>query len=446
MTDWDPRALAVLDALEGAGFQAVLVGGCVRDALRGAVPRDYDAATSARPEEMRQVFAGWKTADAGFRHGTLTVFSGGLGVEVTSFRAEGPYSDRRRPDGVRFTRSLEADLGRRDFTVNAMAWGRGGLTDRFGGREDLAAGVIRCVGCPALRFQEDALRLLRGLRLAAQLEFSLHPDTAAALRDSLPLLDWVSRERVFQELSRLVCAPGARQVLLDFPQAAVRIFPELAPAVGFDQRSPYHCFDVYTHCVRAMGAVSPRLTLRLAALLHDAGKPAVFAPDAQGVGHFPGHAKAGAELALAALGRLRADAASRDRTAALIARHGMRLPVQERVVRRWLSRLGPELFFDLMELDRADNAAKRPEMALPTEHWLALDALARQILARAPCLTLRDLEVDGRDALAAGLRGPAVGRALAALLEAVVEERLPNRREILLRELERRSAPSAPED
>ncbi|MCI8869625.1 MAG: HD domain-containing protein [Lawsonibacter sp.] len=442
MTDWDPRALAVLDALEGAGFQAVLVGGCVRDALRGAAPHDYDAATAARPEEMRQVFAGWKTADTGLRHGTLTVFSGGLGVEVTSFRSEGPYSDRRRPDGVRFTRSLAEDLGRRDFTVNAMAWGRGGLTDLFGGREDLAAGVIRCVGSPARRFQEDALRLLRGLRLAAQLEFKLHPDTAAALRDSLPLLDWVSRERVMQELSRLVCAPGAQGVLLDFPQAAVRIFPELAPAVGFDQRSPCHCFDVYTHCVRAMGAVSPRLTLRLAALLHDVGKPAVFAPDAAGAGHFPGHARAGAELARAALRRLRLDGASRERTAALIARHGMRLPLQERAVRRQLFRLGPELFFDLAELDRADNAAKRPGTAPPAEHWTRLDALARQILAQSPCLTLKDLAVDGHDALAAGLEGPAVGRALDALLEAAAEGRLPNRREDLLRELERRGAPS----
>lgn len=444
MTDWDPRALAVLDALEGAGFQAVLVGGCVRDALRGAAPRDYDAATAARPEALRRVFAGWKTADTGVRHGTLTVFSGGLGVEVTSFRAEGPYSDHRRPDGVRFTRSLAEDLGRRDFTVNAMAWGRGGLTDLFGGREDLAAGVIRCVGSPARRFQEDALRLLRGLRLAAQLEFKLHPDTAAALEESLSLLDWVSRERVTQELSRLVCAPGARRVLLDFPGAAVQIFPELAPAVGFDQRSPYHCFDVYTHCVRAMGAVPPRLTLRLAALLHDIGKPAVFAPDGQGVGHFPGHAKAGAELAGAALRRLRLDGASRERTVALIARHGMRLPLQERTVRRWLFRLGPELFFDLMELDRADNAAKRPGMAPPAEHWTRLDALARRILAQSPCLTLKDLAVDGHDALAAGLEGPAVGRALNALLEAAAEGRLPNRREDLLRELERRAAPSAP--
>ncbi len=432
MPNWDPRALAVLDALEGAGFQAVLVGGCVRDFLLGKVPHDYDAATAARPEEMLKVFAGWKVVETGRRHGTLTIFSSGLPVEVTTFRTEGEYTDHRHPDGVAFTTSLEADLGRRDFIINAMAWGRDGLADPFGGREDLRTGLLRCVGEADQRFQEDALRILRCLRFSAQLGFAIAPDTAAALHRQLPLVDCVSRERVAEEFGKLICAPKGERVLLEWPQAAVRVLPELGPAVGFDQHSPYHCYDVYTHSVRAMGQVEPRRALRLAALLHDVGKPASYAPDGQGVGHFPNHAKVGAELAEGALRRLRLDNATREQVCTLIARHGMRLPAEEKVVRRWLSRLGPELFFDLMALDRADNQAKQPGMTPPNRHWLELEAMARRVLEQADCLTLKELAVNGRDALDAGLRGAEIGRALNALLEDVVEGRRDNDRAALL--------------
>ena len=432
MPNWDLRALAVLDALEGAGFQAVLVGGCVRDFLLGKVPHDYDAATAARPEEMLEVFAGWKVVETGRRHGTLTIFSGGLPVEVTTFRTEGNYTDHRHPDGVAFTTSLEADLARRDLTINAMAWGRAGVTDPFGGQEDLKSRILRCVGDGDRRFQEDALRILRCLRFAAQLGFSIAPDTAAALERQLPLVDWVSQERVAEEFCKLICAPGGERVLLEWPQAAVRVLPELGAAVDFDQHSPYHCYDVYTHSVKAMDRVEPRRVMRLAALLHDVGKPTSYTPDGQGVGHFPNHAKVGAELADAALRRLRLDNATREQVCTLIARHGMRLPVEERVVRRWLSRLGPELFFDLMALDRADNQAKQPGMAPPSQHWLDLEAMARRVLEQAECLTLKDLAVNGRDALDAGLRGVEIGRTLNALLEDVVEGRRSNDRAALL--------------
>ncbi len=433
---FDPRALAVLDTLERAGYRAVLVGGCVRDWLLSRPLHDYDAATSAAPEEMLRVFDGWKTVPTGLRHGTLTVFSSGLPVEVTTFRTEGAYSDHRHPDGVAFTSDLEADLARRDFTINAMSWGRDGLTDPFGGRADLGAGLLRCVGDPERRFREDALRMLRCLRFSAQLGFAVHPDTAAALERELPLLDRVSRERVAEEFIKLLCAPDAVRVLLDHPQAVVQVIPELGPAVGFDQRTPYHCYDVYTHCVYAVGNVPPDRVLRLAALLHDVGKPAAFAPDEQGVGHFPDHARHSARLADAALRRLRLDSAARERVVALVSRHGMRLPAQERVVRRWLSRLGPELFFDLMELDRADGLSKGPGKAPPEEHWRQLRDMARQILEQDACLSLKQLAVNGDDALAAGLRGPEIGKSLNALLDDVVEGRRPNRRPELLAALE----------
>lgn len=439
MPNWDPRALEVLEALENAGFQTVLVGGCVRDFLRGSTPHDYDAATAARPEEMLEVLKGWKVVETGRRHGTLTIFSNGLPVEVTTFRTEGDYTDHRHPDGVSFTTNLEVDLARRDFTVNAIAWGRDGLTDPFGGRADLDRGVLRCVGQAERRFQEDALRILRCLRFAAQLGFAIHPDTERALCRQLPLLDCVSRERVAEEFLKLVCAPGGERVLLDYPQAAVQVLPELGPTVGFDQRTAYHCYDVYTHSVKVMGQVRPQRALRLAALLHDVGKPCTFAPDSRGVGHFPNHAKVGAELADQALRRLRLDNATREQVVTLIARHGMRLPAQERVVRRWLARLGPELFFDLMELDRADNLAKRPEMVPSPQHLRQLETVAHRVLERADCLSLKDLAVNGRDALEAGLRGEEIGRALNTLLEDVVEGRRLNDRTALLAALRRRN-------
>ena len=304
MFQWDVRALEILDALEQAGHQAVLVGGCVRDALLGREPHDYDAAVSAPPEEILAACRSkFKCIPTGLAHGTVTVVHGGLPVEVTAFRKEGTYSDHRHPDRVAYTSRLEEDLARRDFTVNAMAWGRSGLTDPFGGKEDLAAGVIRCVGDPDRRFQEDALRVLRGLRLAAQLDFRLEGETAAAIRRNTPLLSYVAWERIQAEFLRLLCCPGAERILLDFPETVCQIVPELTPAVGFDQKNPHHCYDVYTHSVKTLGQVRPEPALRLAALLHDAGKPACFSLDEQGVGHFYGHEGESARLAEQAAAR-----------------------------------------------------------------------------------------------------------------------------------------------
>ena len=438
MEGWDLRALAVLERLNVAGHRAVLVGGCVRDRLMGRTPHDYDAATSARPEQIREACAPMRVVETGVRHGTVTVLSGGLPVEVTTFRREGRYTDHRRPDRVEFTVDLGEDLARRDFTINAMAWDPSGLTDPFGGRADLAAGVIRCVGEPERRFGEDALRLLRALRFAAQLDFRLEEGTAAGVRVCAPQLACVSRERVAEELKRLVCGPAAGRVLLDCPEVLTgQVLPELAPAVGFDQRNPHHSYDVYTHCVRALERVPAEPGLRLAALLHDVGKPGCCTVDREGVGHFYGHAAAGAELADACLRRLRLDNALRERVVTLIRRHDLQLEPEPRLVKRWLGRLGPELFFQWTALAKADAGAKFPDRAPGAARWEQVEALARQILAERPCLTLRDLEADGNDALARGLRGPAVGRALAALLEEVMEGRLPNHRAELMAELDR---------
>lgn len=433
MFQWDARALEILNTLEQAGHQAVLVGGCVRDALLGRTPHDYDGTTSAPPEKILAACSSkFRCIPTGLAHGTITVVNGGLPVEVTTFRRDGTYSDHRHPDRVAYTARLEEDLARRDFTVNAMAWGRSGLIDPFGGQEDLAAGIIRCVGEPDRRFQEDALRVLRGLRLAAQLDFRLEADTAAALRRNAPLLSYVAWERIQAEFLRLLCCPGAERILLGFPETICQVIPELTPAVGFDQKNPHHCYDVYTHSVKALGQVRPDPALRLAALLHDAGKPACFSLDKQGVGHFYGHEGESARLAEAAVRRLRLDKRTQERVVTLAARHGLQIEASPKVVRRWLRRLGPELFFDLLELERADGRACAPRPAPEPDRRAQAEAMAREILAQNPCLTLKELAVNGRDALAAGLSGPAVGRALNRLLDQVAAGDLPNDRAVLL--------------
>ena len=435
MLPFDPRALAVLHRLEKAGHQAVLVGGCVRDSLRDVPPHDYDGATSAHPQEILAACQELRCIETGGRHGTITVLSQGLPVEITPFRREGSYTDHRHPDQVAFTPHLEEDLARRDFTINAMAWENGRVIDLFGGQPDLAAQLIRCVGDPDTRFEEDALRLLRGLRLAAQLSFRLDPATAAAIRRHTSQLSLVAWERIWGEFSRLICSPGAEAVLLAFPQVVVQILPELAPAVGFDQHSPYHCSDVYTHSVKALSQMPPVPALRLAALLHDCGKPATFFQDSQGVGHFYGHPDLSVSLAEQALTRLRVDSDTRSRVLALIRRHHLPVEPTPQWAGRWLSKLGEPLFFDLMALKRADALACTPRAGGTALLDQTIQA-AREVLSQPHCLTLRDLAVNGRDALAAGLSGPAVGKALALLLDQVSQGILENRRSLLLQRLQ----------
>ena len=409
MTQFDPRALRVLERLKEAGHQAVLVGGCVRDGLLGLAPHDYDAATSALPQEILSACSEFRCVETGIAHGTVTVLCEGLPVEVTTFRREGTYSDHRHPDQVAFTTSLEEDLNKRQ---------------------------VRCVGFPDLRFQEDALRLLRGLRLAAQLDFALHPDTADAIRRNLSQLSHVAWERISAEFVRLLCSPAAGRILLDFPDAAVQVISELGPCVGFDQRNPHHRYDVYTHSVKALEAVSPVPALRLAALLHDVGKPPSFSLDGQGVGHFYGHPKVSARLAEDALLRLRLDNHTQERVLLLVARHDLPVEPTRQWVGRWLSRLGEKAFFQLMELKAADGLACGTPADGQEEARKEAEVLARQVLGERPCLTLKELAINGRDAMAAGLTGPDIGRVLRALLEQVAEGTLPNERTVLLQRLE----------
>ncbi len=427
---------SALSRLESAGFAAYVVGGCVRDALMGRTPGDYDVTTDALPEETAAVFAGERVIGTGLKHGTVTVLLDGKPLEITTYRVDGAYSDARHPDAVRFTRSLREDLARRDFTVNAMAWSpRNGLADPFGGAADIRAGVLRCVGDPDARFREDALRIARLLRFSAVLGFLPEAETAAAARRNRALLERISAERVAAELKKLVCGPDVRRIVLTETDILGVVLPEILPLRGFDQRNPHHCYDILEHSAAVCEAVPPEPVLRMAALLHDIGKPACFFLGEDGVGHFYGHAQRGAETADAILRRLRYDTAGRERITELVRRHDERIEPTEKGVLRALRRFGPEFFFQLLQLKRADALAHAPDPARSERlaRSEALEALGKSLLEREACFSLRDLAVGGDDLIAAGVpAGPALGQALHKLLDAVTDGAVPNEKAALL--------------
>ena len=394
----------VLARLEGAGYEAWCVGGAVRDLLLGREPGDWDVTTSAPPEAVLALFAP-RSLPTGLRHGTVTVKTGGgTGVEVTTYRRDGVYLDSRHPDHVEFTACLEEDLARRDFTVNAIAMDRRGrIADPFGGREDLSRRVLRAVGRAEDRFREDALRILRCLRFASKLGFAIAPDTAAALRAQGPLLRRIAPERIQAELTGLLCGAGAAEVLLSYPEVLGVFLPEILPCVGFDQRSVYHCYDVWEHTARSVAAVRPEPVLRYTMLLHDLGKPDAFSLGEDGRGQ---------NLILT-----------------LVERHDCQLPLSEKAVRRNLARYGEETLRLLLEVKRADNLAQAEAYRDRQELINRWEALLDQVLARNSCFSLKQLAVKGGDLTALGLTGPAVGRALADLLERTIDEELPNDRD-----------------
>lgn len=423
---------ALLARLESAGYQGWAVGGCVRDTLRGAVPSDWDVTTDARPERVMALF-GERAIPTGLKHGTVTVCAGETHVEVTTFRRDGTYSDHRRPDAVQFSSSLEEDLARRDLTVNAMAMDlRGHICDPFGGQEDLSRRVLRCVGDPLRRLDEDALRIMRTLRFAAVLGFAIEPDTSAALHRRAPLLADIAAERILVEMNKLLTGEYMASVLLAYPDVLGVFLPELLPCVGFDQRNVHHCYDVWTHSVYAASAIAPDAVLRWAMLLHDIGKPDCFTVDEHGTGHFYGHPARSAELAEAICRRLRMDKKSAQRIVTLVRWHDRDIPRTEKAVARAARQLGEDTLRQLLAVKRADNRAQSPLCRGRAADIDRAEAILDDLLARQSCFSLRELAVRGNDLTALGLRGPAVGEALQKLLDAVMDGSVPNERPALL--------------
>ncbi len=425
--------LEILSALENAGHKAYIVGGFVRDMLMNTPPHDADITTDAEPEEIKKIFSHLKTLDIGIRHGTVTVIIGSQLVEITTFRTENKYTDSRHPDSVSFTKSLTEDLARRDFTVCAIACSsKGEITDLYGGRKDLKARIIRCVGEAEKRFREDALRILRGLRFASVLGFTIEEETARAMHNCCGLLDKISKERVFEELSKLICGKNVRYILENFSDVLEQVIPEIKGMKGFDQKNPHHIYDILSHTAVVVESAPPLLHLRLAALFHDSGKPDTFSLDSEGMGHFYSHASLSARKTQEALTRLRCDKETLTRVTELVRRHDAPIEENEKAIKRKLRSMGEEMLLDLITLQRADTMGLAPEFHSRTAHFDALEQLVRDVLSSESCFSLRSLAVNGRDMLSLGLEGKEIGKALNLALEAVIEERVRNEKEELL--------------
>lgn len=424
------QVLLCMEKLKSAGFAAYAVGGCVRDALLGLTPHDYDLCTDATPEQLQEVFRELPLVLNGTKHGTVGVIIDHQNYEITTFRTEGGYADSRHPDWVQFVGNVEEDLARRDFTVNAMAYSpETGYIDPWGGQKDLENRILRTVGDPKQRFMEDALRILRGVRFAIRFDLTPEPATLNAMNDLAYTINGISAERIFEELCKIIMLAKADDIVL-FSKVLTAALPELAACVDFDQRTPYHVHDVYTHTAHVVERVPKDLVLRWTAILHDIGKPPCLTVDENGQGHFYGHASVSAQMADEALRRLKAPTALREQVVTLIKLHMNPLHPDRKMLTRLLSKHGWDTVEKLLVLQKADYGAKVPDYS-PAEAFL------NQLRQEEPCLHLRDLAIGGKDLMMLGITpGPEMGAILKKLLALVQEQQLPNEKSVLLKYVE----------
>jgi len=428
-----PVVLRAIERLEQHGHRAYAVGGCVRDSLIGRIPNDWDITTSARPEETAAAFSDFRTVETGVKHGTLTVIIDGIPLEITTFRNDGEYADNRHPIAVTFSDTPEDDLSRRDFTVNAMAYHPvEGLLDLFGGQHDLQARKIVCVGDPKRRFDEDGLRILRAIRFASVLDFTIDENTSKAVHAQKALLANIAAERIREEFCKLLMGAGAVRILREYSDVIAVFIPEIVPCIGFSQNTKYHCYDIYEHALQALSHCSGDLITRLALYLHDIGKPCVYTEDETG-GHFKGHGKVGVELTERVLQRLRFDNTTRDTVMRLVEYHDRDIPAEERAVKRLMCKMSDADIFRLMEIKRCDRLAHAAPFNELGSAVVEIPNLVRAIRASDACLSLRSLAIKGNDLMQIGIpAGKEIGRILTAVLDCVINGELPNEKQALL--------------
>ncbi len=425
----------IITKLKKAGYDAYAVGGCIRDSVLGREPQDWDITTSAKPEQVKAVFG--HTIDTGIRHGTVTVMLDREGFEVTTYRIDGEYEDARHPKDVFFTTSLLEDLKRRDFTINAMAYNdETGLVDAFDGRDDLERGVVRCVGVPEDRFREDALRMLRAVRFAAQLGFRLNEATHAAIVRLAQNLEKISAERIQAELVKLLLSPHPEEMRTVYETGMTDIFlPEFSAMMRTPQQNPHHCGSVGEHTIRSLCEAPPDRVLRLTMLFHDVAKPVCAKRDEKGIDHFHGHPQKGAEMTGQIMRRLKFDNDTITRVKALVRAHDDRpLPLTERNVRRSIFRNGEAQYPALFAVKRADILAQSDYLKKEKlEHLDEYEAVYHRIMEKKQCLSLKDLAVSGSDLIAEGVApGKEIGRILDSMLQEVLEHPEQNEKDILL--------------
>lgn len=426
----------IIEKLEAEGHQAYLVGGCIRDAMLGRSPADFDIATSATPELMDVIFKGFQTFDPGREFGTISVEQEEGIVEVTTFRKDLGYSDGRRPDKVKFTDSLQEDLKRRDFTINAMAYNPTlGLVDPFNGKNDLESKLVRCVGDPMDRLSEDYLRILRAVRISTQLDFLIDIETSKACTELASGLENVSTERIREELFKILLTEKPSKGFLIMRSLGIlkEVIPELIPAIGFDQRNPHHDRSVFQHTLTVLDNTPPVLHVRLAALLHDIGKPYTFTVDEYEIGHFYGHDKMSVKVGKEFLLRLKCSTELMEKTLGLVKEHMVHHPdLRRKGLKRQLQRVGADNINHLIDLQIADKLSKKSNKDI--SQLLAKKALINEILDSGEPFKKNHLAVNGDDLKAAGYKeGKIIGKILEYLLNCVLEKPEINTKEELIR-------------
>ena len=431
-----PKVKQIIETLQETGFEAYAVGGCIRDSLMSRCPNDWDICTSAKPEETKKVFEDkYHVIETGLKHGTVTVVIDKEPYEITTYRIDGEYKDNRRPEEVCFVTDLREDLARRDFTINALAYNdEDGLQDYYEGQKDLETKLIRCVGDANKRFQEDALRILRALRFASVLGFDIEEDTAKALREEKMLLKNIAKERIQVELVKLLLGDGVKDILLEYSDVLEVVIPEINDMVGFEQHNLHHCYDVWRHTVEAVSQTPKDKVLRLAALLHDSGKPRTHTCDERGVGHFYGHASVSHDIAHKVMNDLRFDNETKQDVCQLVKYHDTLIIEAPKYVKRWLNRIGTEQFKKLLTLKYADMMGQSEfHREDKLDSLRTLEEILSKVLEEEQCFSLKDLAVNGRDLIEIGITdGKRIGKTLDKILQEVIDGKIENRKEELL--------------
>ncbi len=428
--------LHILNTFSKAGFSAFAVGGCIRDSLRGKTPADWDITTAATPEQTMALFP--KTVPTGIAHGTITVLIDKTGYEVTTFRKDGVYENHRSPESVTFTDDITQDLSRRDFTMNAMAYHpETGLVDPFGGQEDIKKQLIRCVGNPKIRFDEDALRMLRAIRFASQTGFTICEDILSAIKSLAPFICAISAERIRDELLKTLLSDHLEPMITLRETGLLKlILPEVDRCFDTPQHSKYHCHDVGHHTLEVLKNTPPQPALRLAALLHDIGKPIKKTRGADGFDHFIGHDAVSCVLAEDIITRLRFDNKTKNEVLHLIRYHDRRMAATKTSVRKAVSAIGKDAFPSLLQLMRADSKGQHPDyLTERLAHYDAVEAIYREIVAEGDALSVADLSVGGNDLIALGYKGKEIGQLLQKILAFVLEHPEENQKELLLEKI-----------
>jgi tRNA nucleotidyltransferase (CCA-adding enzyme) len=435
-----PNVSYLLNILVEDGYEAYIVGGCVRDSMLGRQPNDWDICTSAKPEEVVDLLGCYDDIEViltGLKHGTITAHVNGENYEITTYRIDGEYKDNRRPDSVIFVDDIVKDLARRDFTVNAMAYNwHEGFVDPFGGCGDLLEETIRCVRNPDDRFEEDALRIMRALRFASTYGFKIEEKTAAAIHRNKQLLRNISAERIQSELAKMLCGEGILDILLEYKDVLAIIIPELEPCIGFNQNNPYHKYDVYDHIAHAVANYKGNdISIKMALLLHDIGKPECYFEDENG-GHFYSHGVHSMHIAKDVTTRLKFDSTTMDEVVDLVLYHDADIQPNIRSVKKWLNKVGPDMLEKLMVVREYDIYAQSDVNQIPRiDKCRMVFDMAREVVVTNQCFQIKDLAIDGNDVIDLGVpSGPIVGNVLKHILDKVIADELENEREALMGE------------